>query len=97
MYSAVSFDAMSIVSPISVHSCAAAAAAAAAAAGYTNYLSAFSSRFGSYPQCLNRVHIFEKTLPGLGGRSVVDGGLSDSGAVLAHEVGHQLVSDEWRE
>jgi hypothetical protein len=66
-------------------------AAAAAAAGYTNYLSAFSPRFGSYPQCLNRVHVFEKTLPGLGGRSVVDGGLSDSGAVLAHEVGHQLV------
>jgi hypothetical protein len=32
-----------------------------------------------------------KTLPGLGGRSVVDGGLSDSGAVLAHAVGHQLV------
>jgi hypothetical protein len=36
--------------------------------------------------------MFEKTLPGLGGRSLVDGGLSDSGAVLAHEIGHQLVS-----
>ncbi|WIA21072.1 hypothetical protein OEZ85_005392 [Tetradesmus obliquus] len=59
--------------------------------GYTNYLSSFSKQYGGFPQCLNRVHIFEKTLPGLGGRSVVDGGLSDSGAVLAHEVGHQLM------
>jgi hypothetical protein len=36
--------------------------------------------------------MYEKTLPGFGGRSLVDGGLADSGAVLAHEIGHQLVS-----
>jgi hypothetical protein len=43
---------------------------------------------------LCRVHIYEKTLPGFGGRSVVDGGLADSGAVLAHEIGHQLVRSQ---
>ena len=48
--------------------------------------------YGDYEECLNWVHIYEKTLPGLGGASVVDGGLADSGAVLAHEIGHQLVS-----
>lgn len=48
--------------------------------------------YDNYPECQNWVHIFEKTLPGLGGASVVDGGLADSGAVLAHEIGHQLVS-----
>jgi hypothetical protein len=41
----------------------------------------------------HRVHMYEKTLPGFGGRSLVDGGLADSGAVLAHEIGHQLVSN----
>jgi hypothetical protein len=39
--------------------------------------------------------MYEKTLPGFGGRSLVDGGLADSGAVLAHEIGHQLVSGLW--
>lgn len=47
--------------------------------------------YGGESQCTNWVHIYEKTLPGLGGASVVDGGLADSGAVLAHEIGHQLV------
>jgi hypothetical protein len=40
---------------------------------------------------LHRVFLYEKTLPGLGGRSLIDGGLADSGATLAHEIGHQLV------
>jgi hypothetical protein len=35
--------------------------------------------------------MYEKTLPNQGGRSLVDNELSDSGAVLAHEIGHQLV------
>jgi hypothetical protein len=43
--------------------------------------------------CCCRVFLYEKTLPGLGGRSLIDGGLADSGATLAHEIGHQLVSD----
>jgi hypothetical protein len=42
--------------------------------------------------CCCRVFLYEKTLPGLGGRSLIDGGLADSGATLAHEIGHQLVS-----
>lgn len=66
------------------------AASRGGALGYTWYANMFS--YGDHPECMNWVHIYEKTLPGLGGRSVVDGGLSDSGAVLAHEVGHQLVS-----
>uniref|UniRef100_A0A383VA71 SMB domain-containing protein n=1 Tax=Tetradesmus obliquus TaxID=3088 RepID=A0A383VA71_TETOB len=61
------------------------------ALGYTQYWSTFSQRFGRTPACYNWVHIYEKTLPGFGGRSVVDGGLADSGAVLAHEIGHQLM------
>lgn len=36
--------------------------------------------------------MLQKTLPGLGGRSLVDGGLADGGGTLAHEIGHALVS-----
>ncbi|KAF6253929.1 hypothetical protein COO60DRAFT_370348 [Scenedesmus sp. NREL 46B-D3] len=61
------------------------------ALGYTQYWSTFSQRFGRTPACYNWVHIYEKTLPGFGGRSVVDGGLADNGAVLGHEIGHQLM------
>lgn len=64
------------------------------ALGYTWYASMFG--YDGYEECLNWVHIYEKTLPGLGGASVVDGGLSDSGAVLAHEIGHQLVRSSTR-
>ncbi|WIA14405.1 hypothetical protein OEZ85_002931 [Tetradesmus obliquus] len=46
---------------------------------------------GAMPGCANWVFLYEKTLPGLGGRSLIDGGLSDSGATLAHEIGHQLM------
>lgn len=47
---------------------------------------------GELPACANWVFMFERTLPNQGGRSLVDNELSDSGAVLAHEIGHQLVS-----
>lgn len=43
------------------------------------------------PACANWVFMYERTLPNQGGRSLVDNELSDSGAVLAHEIGHQLV------
>lgn len=47
---------------------------------------------GDLPACANWVFMYERTLPNQGGRSLVDNELSDSGAVLAHEIGHQLVS-----
>lgn len=46
---------------------------------------------GELPPCANWVYMYERTLPNQGGRSLVDNELSDSGAVLAHEIGHQLV------
>jgi len=45
------------------------------------------------PACANWVFMYERTLPNQGGRSLVDNELSDSGAVLAHEIGHQLVRE----
>jgi hypothetical protein len=47
---------------------------------------------GQIPECANFVFIYEKTMPNQGGRSLVDNGLGDSGQVLAHEIGHALVS-----
>lgn len=47
---------------------------------------------GMVPECANFVYIWEKTLPGQGGRSRVDNQLGDNGQVLAHELGHALVS-----
>lgn len=38
-----------------------------------------------------RIVLYDKTMPGQGGRSTVDGQLADSGYVLAHEVGHALM------
>lgn len=48
---------------------------------------------GELPHCANWVFMFERTLPNQGGRSLVDNELSDSGAVLAHEIGHQMVRE----
>lgn len=60
------------------------------ALGVTVYPSYIAT--GELPMCANWVFMFERTLPNQGGRSLVDNELSDSGAVLAHEIGHQLVS-----
>lgn len=51
---------------------------------------------GDMPDCIDYTAIYEKTLPGLGAVSAVDGGPSDNGQVLTHEVAHYLaVGHTW--